>query len=316
MPTQFIPRLWPKVLALVLLAVVLASSSSAVAQVGIPGRGQLGRDSIPSIAYFRAIEELYEGDYQSAERTFLREIRSSIKIGVANRWIDSIAYHSMLGEVYYHQGRLAEALEQFDQACLMFLQYPNWMIRVQFQREPRVDANRLRRILPWGKSGRQFTLGRFPSQELIQIVEVARQALRQGATPGYQAQLPFRKLNVIEIVRATSLAIRRRNELLGPLGAEDTISGEFSRQHDPQSLVKSLGKPAARPGTSGRRQNSPSRKASQASHAHTWSVRSSTDMCCPFRARQAETGSWRSGCCRGFARRSELFGLLLSSRSL
>ncbi|NOZ39589.1 MAG: hypothetical protein GXP24_05105 [Planctomycetes bacterium] len=213
------------VLALILFVAAPASPQRVAAQVGIPIRGQLGRDTVPSIAYFHAIERLYKGDYRDAQRTFEREIRSgAIRIGVTQRWIDSIAYHAMLGETYYQQGRLDAALQQFDQACSMFLQYPTWMIRVQFQREPQVDANRLRQILPWGKSGRQFTLGRFSDQELIRVTEVAEQAIRQGATPGYQATIPLRKLNVIEIVRATSLAIRRRNELLGPLGTDDVIS--------------------------------------------------------------------------------------------
>ncbi len=226
MPTLLIRRARPLVLALILLAAISDTPRTAVAQIAVQGTGrQTGRDSVPSVAYFHAIERLYKGDYRDAERTFGRELRSgAIKIGVAQRWIDSIAYHAMLGETYYQQGRLDVALQQFDQACTMFLQYPTWMIRVQFQREPQVDANRLRQVLPWGKSGRQFTLGRFSTQELIRITEVAEQAIRQGATRGYQVTTPLRKLNVIEIVRATSLAIRRRNELLGPLGVEDAIS--------------------------------------------------------------------------------------------
>ena len=215
------------VLALLLLApLTTATPQPAEAQVAIQGTGrQSGRDTVPSEAYFRAIErQLYKGDYRDAERTFVREIRSAIKFGVTQRWIDSIAYHAMLGETLYLQGRMEAALVEFDQACTMFLQYPNWMVRVQFQREPQANANLARQVLPWGKSGRKSTLGRFSSQELIRVTEVADQARQRGATPGYQAQVPFRKLDVIEIVRATALAIRRRNELLGPLGKEDVIS--------------------------------------------------------------------------------------------
>lgn len=229
MPTST-PRLsWPALLAVFSLVVVTLAGSlqpltaSAQVAIGVPA-GTQRMQTIPSVAYFRAIEQLYRGDYRDAERTFNREIRGAIKIGVTNRWLDSIAYHAMLGEVYYQQGRVAEALTQFDQACLQYLQNPNWMIRIQFQREPQPDNNRLRQILPWGKSSRQFTLGRFSDQELIRVTEVAEQAVKQGADPRYLAQIPFRRINVIEIVRATSLAIRRRNELLGPLGPEDSIS--------------------------------------------------------------------------------------------
>lgn len=229
MPTCSIPCTRSAVLALMASVLLSAFMQPARAQVaiGVPGAVARGNDTIPSLAYFRAIDRMYKADYRDAERTFTREIRSAVKIGAVNRWLDSIAYYSLLGEVYYHQGRVAEALTQFDQACRMYLQYPNWMIRIQFQREPRADTNRLRRIMPWGKSNRQFTLGNFSSQELIRVTEVAEQALKQGADPRYLAQIPFRKIDVIEINRALALAIRRRNELLGPLGAEDSISREL-----------------------------------------------------------------------------------------
>jgi len=224
------------VIALAMLAGMLVIPPAALAQIPNPangrlgrnplGRNPLGRNSVPSVAYFRAIEELYEGDYRDAERMFRREVKSAIKIGVTDRWLDSIAYHAMYGETFYQQGRLVEALQQFDRACLLFLQNPNWMIRVNFKREPQVDTNRLRRVLPWGQSTRQFTLGRFPTQELIKIGDLGQ--ANQTARTGGRLQLPqLWKLNIIEIVRATSLAIRRRNELLGPLGTQDMISREL-----------------------------------------------------------------------------------------
>jgi len=218
MPT----RLRGRVLALAVVLQVLVGADSATAQ-------RLQRrlpDTVPSQSYFRAIERLYDGEYRDAERTFFRELRGGIKIGVTNRWIDSIAYHAMLGEVYYHQGRLAEALEQFDYACLMYLQYPTWPIRIEFKRDPVVDTNRLRQVLPWGSSTRKFTLGRFPSQELISFGDPnsANRVAQQGGV----LQAPqLWQVNAIEIVRATALAIRRRNELLGPLGAHDRISRDL-----------------------------------------------------------------------------------------
>lgn len=226
MPFPSVRGLRAQVLAIALLTVMLACPQATLAQVGGSGTLQAGRDSVPSLTYFRAIERLYKGEYRDAERALTREVRGSIKIGVTDRWLDAIAYHAMLGETYYQQGRLAEALQQFDNACLMFLQYPNWLIRVNFKREPVADTNRLRQVLPWGQSTRKFTLGRFPSQELISIGDMGKtqEAYRRGGT----APLPqLWQLNVIEIVRATSLAIRRRNELLGPLGAKDVISRDL-----------------------------------------------------------------------------------------
>ena len=53
------------------------------------------------------------------------------------------------------------------------------------------------------------------------MVEISAQGRNLGAEPLLQGPDPFRRVDVKEIVRATALAIRRRNELLGPLGAED-----------------------------------------------------------------------------------------------
>ncbi|MEM8944543.1 MAG: hypothetical protein AAGD11_05105 [Planctomycetota bacterium] len=218
----------PALSTCLMLVGCLQSWDIANAQVSLGGSGTLGRgNTIPSVAYYRAIDQLYKGDYRDAQRTFQRELRGAIKIGVTNRWLDSIAYHALLGEVYYHQGQVAQALAQFDQACLQYLQSPNWMIRIQFQREPQADTNLHRKIMPWGQSTRQFTLGRFSNQELIRLTEIAEQAVRQGADPRYQPQIPFRRIDAVEIIRATALAIRRRNELLGPLGAEDEISRQL-----------------------------------------------------------------------------------------
>ena len=50
-----------------------------------------------------------------------------------SRWIDSICYYAMLGEVLYQEGRNADALAQFDQACQVLLAYPNWLLQVRFQ---------------------------------------------------------------------------------------------------------------------------------------------------------------------------------------
>ncbi|MCH2113879.1 MAG: CHAT domain-containing protein [Pirellulales bacterium] len=187
---------------------------------------QLARDSIPSRIYFQAIEELYRGEYRDAERVFKREVRGGVKIGVTGRWIDTICYRAMLGEVYYHQGHPALALEQFDQACEMFLQYPNWLLRVEFK-PLQADTNRLNRPPPWGNGSRKFTLGRFPRQMLIRQGDLfsAKRAVQQGG--GVISQLQFWQVNVVEVVRATALAIRRRNELLGPLAAYDALSKEL-----------------------------------------------------------------------------------------
>ena len=184
-------------------------------------------DSVPSGRYFMGVDELYSGDTRNAQRIFRREANRSIKIGT-RRWIDAIPCHAMLGEIYFRMGNPAEALAQFDQACQLFLQYPDWLLRVKFQVPPRPDPNSLRGPQPpWGKSDRPFTIGALPDTMMVfhgrqpSMEEIKRQRVTVVEIPQYF------KLKVPEIIRATALAIRRRNTILGPLGKHDSISKEL-----------------------------------------------------------------------------------------
>ena len=180
----------------------------------------------PSIAYYEGIERLYEGDYRDAQRIFRNEARSAIKIGVTGRWVDSIAYHAMWGEVLYQQGQPRLALEQFNTALSLFLEHPKWLLKVNFKQAPRPDTNRARRPIPWGKSGRTFTHASLPTQMLVSQGDLlsGNRAAQKG---GVVQSLQLWKVDVIEIIRTTTLAIRRRNELLGPLAKHDDISREL-----------------------------------------------------------------------------------------
>ncbi|HEY4233071.1 MAG TPA: CHAT domain-containing protein [Lacipirellulaceae bacterium] len=201
--------------------------------VAAPARAELGED-IPKPAYYSAINELYNGDYHHAERDFRNLVRGAIKT-VNARWIDSICYHAMLGEALFHEGRNPEALEEFDAAAQMLLAYPDWMLRVVFD-DPRVDANAQRRQPPWGQSQRRFVLGGFPRGMRIAIGQLDNsKAYQQG---GAVLQPQYWRINAAEIVRASALAIRRRNELLGPLGKYDQTSRQLANTLSRGNLVQ------------------------------------------------------------------------------
>lgn len=191
---------------------------------GTPGAAQLGQE-IPHPEYYLAAQAFYGGEYRDAERGLRIETRRGVRTTQA-RWIDAICYHAMLGEVLYHQGRNAESLAEFDQACQVLLAYPNWLLQVKFQQPPRPDPARTRRPPPWGRSERGATLGQFPPTEQIFIGELnPSRVLREGGA--YQPPMLWR-VNAVEIIRASALAIRRRGELLGPLAAHDPITKELS----------------------------------------------------------------------------------------
>ncbi|HEY3394928.1 MAG TPA: hypothetical protein VGK58_19645, partial [Lacipirellulaceae bacterium] len=202
--------------AIVAAMMAVLSTTPAVAQVG---------DDIPRAPYYLAVQTFYSGDYIDAERGLRRETRRGIRT-VQARWIDSICYHAMLGEVLYHQGRNREALAEFDQACQILLAYPNWLLQVKFIQPPRPDIARTRRIPPWGRSERQFTLGQFAETEQVFMGELdPRRALQEG---GVFRTPMFWRVNAVEVIRTSALAIRRRGELLGPLAAHDRLTKELS----------------------------------------------------------------------------------------
>lgn len=180
--------------------------------------------TIPRVTYYAAIAELYSGEYRDAIRGLNSELAGAIKTP-QRRWIDSICYHAMLGECYYHAGSYPRSLEHFDAAARLYLEYPEWMIRVQFPKMIRPASGRARRAPPWGSSSRAFEVGQFPNSMLLSQGRLNNaDALRQG---GVVQPPTFISLNVHEIVRCTALAIRRRGELLGPLAEHDRLSAEL-----------------------------------------------------------------------------------------
>jgi tetratricopeptide (TPR) repeat protein len=189
-----------------------------------PATAQLG-DAIPHAPYYVALQAFYSGEYRDAERGLRRETQRGIRTTQA-RWIDAICYHAMLGEVLYHQGRNAEALAEFDQACQVLLAYPSWLLQVKFQQPPRPDLARTRRAPPWARSERPFTLGQFSTTEQVFVGELdPRRVLREGGV--FQTPM-FWRVNVAEVIRASALAIRRRGELLGPLATHDRLTKDLS----------------------------------------------------------------------------------------
>ena len=115
----------------------LLVASMLAALAASPVRAQLD-DEVPHASYYLSTDAFYGGEYRDAERELRRETRRGIRTSQTN-WIDSICYHTMLGEVLYQQGRNADALVEFDQACQLLLAYPNWLLQVKFQQPPRPD---------------------------------------------------------------------------------------------------------------------------------------------------------------------------------
>ncbi|MBX9791071.1 MAG: CHAT domain-containing protein [Pirellulales bacterium] len=206
-----------------LLAIAGALATRAAAQVTqpVPGQGLLGQRVVPSDTYFASFGLFFDGDYDRALANFLAEGRGGIKTAQSN-WIDSICYHTMAGECYYQVGQLQKALAHYGSALQLYVAFADWMIRVQW--DPIVAplvANQIRPI-PWGQRTRNTRYGAYRESFLTLQGQVNNnQVVQQGGVVQQAQMFPLR---YGEVLRSTCLAIRRRRELLGPLGEHDPLT--------------------------------------------------------------------------------------------
>lgn len=198
------------------LATVLGGRNAA-AQIG-PG------DSVPSRVYFATFPAYHDGDYRDSLAAFLNVSRSGIK-SVDSRWIDSICYFTMAGESYYQLGQLQPALESYNSALKLYLAFSSWMMRVQFPPAIMPATVGAIRAAPWGQSRRGARVGNFPDTFLMGQGQVDQSAVVfQGGVVQNPVMFP---VHVAEIVRCTCLAIRRRQELMGPICKYDSLTAEL-----------------------------------------------------------------------------------------
>jgi tetratricopeptide (TPR) repeat protein len=239
-------------LAPLVLAALLSADAAlpkAVAQLGngppsspnTPGQGnnpRIGPDrTVPGTDYFMVMRELEEGEYKDAYKHFSDTWRGALK-DVDGRWIDSICHHAMIGESLYRMGQTGEALDHYTQAINLFLRYPTWLIRVQWDSvsvTPSGQATNLRPV-PWGKSRRKSRPGHIPDKMAVGIGNIDNSdVVRRG---GVVRNPYLRPVVGAEIVRATALAIRRRREILGPVCRHDALTAKllstFSQSLTPQ----------------------------------------------------------------------------------
>jgi tetratricopeptide (TPR) repeat protein len=191
--------------------IIVAPSAGAA---GAPG----GR--VPSPLYFNALPAYYDGHYRDALGAFVSASRNSIKS--ANRqWIDSIPYFAMAGECYYQMGQPQQALEQYNAALKLFVAHSDWMMRVQFPPTIGPAPNPVR-VTPWGQSKRGAAVGAFPETYNMTQGQLDQTAIvQQGGALQPPVIFP---ISAVEIIRTTALAIRRRRELMGPVGKHDPLT--------------------------------------------------------------------------------------------
>jgi hypothetical protein len=185
-----------------------------------PAWSQLNQGEIPNAAYWQALALYHGGEFVSARRAFQDAAGGAIR-GPEGRWVDSICFHTMLGECEWQLGNPAAALEQYTAALKLYAQHANWMLPIDF---PANISAATGRPVTWGRSSRNTQLGQFPERfMLLQETVTATPADAGGnfsLVTGKQA-VPIR---AAEIARCTALAQRRRRELLGPVSPRDPFT--------------------------------------------------------------------------------------------
>ena len=205
------------------LLILLAGCVGVGGPLVSPARAQL-EQNVPSFGYQAAFADFYEGQYEDALRQFRSEGNGAIKIGMV-RWIDSICYETMVGECYYQMGYLEEALGHYTAALKLASAYSEWMLRVQFRPAIQPAGTGTYTAVPWGASTRRTRLGFYPDSMPILRGQIDNnQPFREG---GVVMLANLRPINVQEIVRCTTLAIRRRAQLLGPVSQHDPLFAEL-----------------------------------------------------------------------------------------
>lgn len=191
--------------------------------------------TVPPREYYIAFNPYFEGDYATALDTFQEASRGGVR-STEGLWVDSICYHTMIGECYYRMGKIAEALAQYNSALKLAVFHRNWMLRVDFPQMVEPSASAVRGTITWGASKRNTRLGRVPDRMVSLVGRLDNdQAIRRG---GMLAQPEFYPMNVKEIARCTALAIFRRREIMGPVCQYD----DFTRE-----LVSTLSRRPTRP---------------------------------------------------------------------
>lgn len=183
--------------------------------------------SVPHEEHYDAFSPYLGGDFMEASQAFESAPYLKSSRGV---WIDSIAYHAMVGECLYHMGNLDAALQRYNTALRIYLQYPDWLTKIKIPGALKPSARAGRRGPIWGASSRAVRVAQIPDR-MAMTVGKSNEANAKAIEEGGIVQRRYRVMvDAKEIVRCTALAIRRRAEILGPAGEYDSLASQLITQ--------------------------------------------------------------------------------------
>lgn len=200
---------------LVLLTVSFCLTSSSL---------QAQDNSLPGAEYDWGIALLRDGKHADAAKQFESELRGGMKIAT-ERWIDAIAYAALLGETQYQMGNLPAALESFNTAVRLSIQHANWPTKISNIPNPGMFTLK---AVPWGDPAPNRSLMHVPDKFSILFGDLYHG--NKYRTGGVAMAPSMKSIRATKIFNGTMLAIRRRAELLGPLGSGDELNAQLLTQ--------------------------------------------------------------------------------------
>ena len=180
--------------------------------------------------YYSAQASFNRGDFIEALQQYGDEIRRTVQNG-RSHWVDSICYHAKVGECRYQMGDTAYAMDCFDIALQDYLTNHEWPAWLHFDTAPGVQY-KAKSLPPWGeRSLSSGELAVIPNRVMIEymLADGERSDDSQGkfvVVPGSEPK----PIDPTEVVVCMAMALNRRAEILGPLGAYDDLNEKLVRQ--------------------------------------------------------------------------------------
>lgn len=172
-------------------------------------RGQTASEA-PAGEYYAA-RDLYEtGRLAEAIQGLQASAKRALRID-NQLWIDSIPNLVMQAECYLQQGKLALAMEHYDQALIVLLTYPDWMQQLDFSAGQLSAQEIPAGNPPWFPAARPTQVAVYPERGVLNVT------LGKPQTGSLQPSQLVTRVDAAEILRCVGLALVRRWETLGPL---------------------------------------------------------------------------------------------------
>lgn len=176
---------------------------------------------LPRAEYYVARELYRVGRTLEAADGFQAALTRARRLG-EGRWVDSIPPLVMLGECYFQQGDLAQALEQYDAALMLALANPGWIDQVEVQPEQLAELDSANKGINWFTKSRATRTVIVPAGLQLTVDPTQAQVTQQG---GVVAPVNLvTQLDVTEVLRTMGIALMRRWEVLGPLAKHSPLA--------------------------------------------------------------------------------------------